>query len=685
MGSDDDPKRETPRNRDAVDNGADAAESVNASDAMNAMAADMDKKGKLDETIDHTPSGESATSGPPGGPSGGRYTFASGSRPLEGYTIKRAIGRGGFGEVYYATSDSGKDVALKLILRNLEVERRGVVQCMNLKCPNLLQIFDLKQSDDGDSFVIMEYVAGPNLSNVLAEYPDGMPQDEVRHWMRGIAAGVSYLHDHGIVHRDLKPANLFIEEGIVKIGDYGLSKLITPGRGSTQSESVGTCHYMAPEIASGKYDRPIDIYAMGIMLHEMLTGRVPFDGETVGEILMKHLTAQPDLSRLGEPYKSIVARALEKDPAKRTRSAYGLLLDDDAATSPGVRFIGEPQVDRAAAEPPITLPLEDPRPAAAAPPPRPAAPVYYIGPDTMPTRDFKERMREMKRRVKETKRAGQRRIVEQWRAAKHEREQAAARMHAERIAAHRMATGWRVDRKKPSNANAQPAAPPQPPTLPPTRVRIGELAGSMVLAALLCGVLAVPASSVVGFNPPRHPEQFGFLFGGALAATWAVLIATKVLEGRPIDRRLRRVFFLAVGIGVGGAIYGLGAVTKVELAPHAALDFGTEGEFNLTGLAGTIEHPALIDYATYFGLAFLLLPSKNLASRGRRRRFSIVAIALAAFTALIPSLLFPFAQPWGAAIVVLAAVSTQLASPWSEELMRYERAAGKAKRTARVA
>ena len=97
----------------------------------------------------------------------GRYTFGSGARPLDGYTIKRAIGRGGFGEVYYATSDSGKEVALKLILRNLDVERRGVMQCMNLKCPNLLTIFDMKTSDSGDTFVVMEYVAGPSLASVL--------------------------------------------------------------------------------------------------------------------------------------------------------------------------------------------------------------------------------------------------------------------------------------------------------------------------------------------------------------------------------------------------------------------------------------------------------------------------------------------------------------------------------------
>src|SRR3954466_13480130 len=185
----------------------------------------------------------------------GRYTFGSGARPLDGYTIKRAIGRGGFGEVYYATSDSGKEVALKLILRNLDVERRGVVQCMNLKCPNLLTIYDLKSNDAGDTFVVMEYVAGPSLANVLAQHPNGLPPAEARAWLKGLVEGVAYLHDHGIVHRDLKPANMFIEEGVVKIGDYGLSKMISPQPPPPHPESIAPCHYMAPEIATGKYHK----------------------------------------------------------------------------------------------------------------------------------------------------------------------------------------------------------------------------------------------------------------------------------------------------------------------------------------------------------------------------------------------------------------------------------------------
>src|SRR5690606_19060325 len=111
-----------------------------------------------------------------------------------------------------------------------------------------------------------------------------MPVAEAMRWFEGICAAVAYLHDHGIVHRDLKPANIFTDEGFVKIGDYGLSKFISCSRRSGQTGSVGTVHYMAPEVANGRYGKEIDIYALGVIFFEMLTGSVPFEGESVGEI-----------------------------------------------------------------------------------------------------------------------------------------------------------------------------------------------------------------------------------------------------------------------------------------------------------------------------------------------------------------------------------------------------------------
>jgi Protein kinase domain len=278
-------------------------------------------------------------------PATGRFAYASGSRPLAGYTIKRGIGHGGFGEVYYATSDAGKEVALKLIRRNWDVELRGVTQCLNLKHPNLLSLYDVKQDAEGDNWVVMELMSDHSLEEELAKHPDGLPLDETLAWIHGIAAGVAYLHDHGIVHRDLKPGNIFVDEGIVKIGDYGLSKFMSCSRRSGQTGSVGTVHYMAPEIANGKYGKEIDIYALGIILYEMLTGHVPFEGESVGEILMKHLTAEPNLDALNEPYRSIVSRALAKDPQTRFASANELIamlpaVPPAAALTAAARYAG---------------------------------------------------------------------------------------------------------------------------------------------------------------------------------------------------------------------------------------------------------------------------------------------------------------------------------------------------------
>ena len=165
-----------------------------------------------------------------------KFTFAPESTPLDGFTIKRAIHRGGFGEVYYALSDAGKEVALKLLNNNLEVELRGVSQCLNLKHPNLVTIFDMKTDNDGDHWIVMEYVSGDCLDKVVARYPEGMPMEQILKWLSGMTAGISFLHDRGIVHRDLKPANVFSDASGVKIGDVGLSKFISESRRSAQTQ-----------------------------------------------------------------------------------------------------------------------------------------------------------------------------------------------------------------------------------------------------------------------------------------------------------------------------------------------------------------------------------------------------------------------------------------------------------------
>ncbi|MFO1045281.1 MAG: protein kinase [Planctomycetaceae bacterium] len=253
-----------------------------------------------------------------------RFTHQPGTQPLEGFTIHRGIHRGGFGEVYYARSEGGKEVALKLLQREQDVELRGVRQCLNLKHPNLVNLFDVRTDTHGEQWVVMEYINGSSLEDVLASFPNGLPLDEVKEWLNGIAAGVTFLHDRGIVHRDLKPANVYRENGTVKVGDVGLSKRLGTDRRANHTQSVGTVYYMAPEVARGEYGPEVDVYSLGIMLYEMLTGQLPFMGETTAEVLMKHLTATPRLELVAESLRPVLAHALAKDPRQRTSSAFEL-------------------------------------------------------------------------------------------------------------------------------------------------------------------------------------------------------------------------------------------------------------------------------------------------------------------------------------------------------------------------
>ena len=281
-----------------------------------------------------------------------KFQYGNGDSPLDGYVIRRGIGVGGFGEVYFAESDSGKEVALKRIQKNLDVEMRGVRHCLNLRHPNLVSVYDIRYDADQQGWIVMEFIEGESLRDQLDRniappvhaYEQGDP-DRVVPAFAQMVAGVTYLHDQGIVHRDLKPANIFIERGLAKIGDYGLSKYISASRRAGQTESVGTFHYMAPEIGKGQYGKEIDIYSLGIILYEMLTGTVPFDGESTQEILLKHLTDDPDLSALPQGISTVVSKCLAKNPTLRYRDGRELLDDLGYTLMPGGFVAQRSQVD----------------------------------------------------------------------------------------------------------------------------------------------------------------------------------------------------------------------------------------------------------------------------------------------------------------------------------------------------
>ena len=264
-----------------------------------------------------------------------KFTYSSGDRPLDGYTIKRGLGKGGFGEVYFAISDGEKEVALKQVeaitskteVANPTGKQRGDHLVLNINHANLVSLFDIKEGIDGDTWIIMEYMAGNSLRHILDKYPAGLSADDATAWFYSIASGVDYLHNKGIVHRDLKPGNVFVSDGNVKVGDYGLSKFISSSQRGGHTRSIGTLHYMAPEIGDGHYGREIDVYALGIILFELLTGDVPFTGETDQEILVKQLTAKPDLSNVPLEFRKAIEKALQKDKTKRYQHVVDMLRD----------------------------------------------------------------------------------------------------------------------------------------------------------------------------------------------------------------------------------------------------------------------------------------------------------------------------------------------------------------------
>lgn len=283
------------------------------------------------------------------------YRYKKGDQPLDGYTIEYALGRGGFGEVYFAISDSGREVALKAVHNYEDVELRGISHCMNLKSPHLVTIFDVRYGDENVPWVIMEYVSGPSLHELMTqtESESGLGEDQAMYFVRELIKGLCYLHDAGVVHRDLKPHNIFFEDGVVKIGDYSLSKAISGSQQTGHTTTVGSVHYMAPEIGQGKYDKAVDIYALGVILFEMLTGSPPYVGESMGEVLIKHLTSEPDVSGIAQPYAKVIQKAMSRDPNHRYANVDEMLLalcpEDQSSYLPppsSLTMIGDRAVQR---------------------------------------------------------------------------------------------------------------------------------------------------------------------------------------------------------------------------------------------------------------------------------------------------------------------------------------------------
>jgi len=284
------------------------------------------------------------------------------------YEILELLGAGGMGEVYRAHDQRlDRDVAFKVLPENLassseRLERfeREAKAVAALSHPNIVTIFSVEEAD-GVHFLTMELVAGESLDQVIPE--SGLPLDRFSDLALQLAQGVAAAHQQGIVHRDLKPGNVMVTaEGHVKILDFGLAKLRGPSADSLieseiatelmtqEGRILGTPAYMAPEQAEGKaVDARADIFALGAVFYEMLTGRRPFQGESHASLQAAILTADPESPRtlrsdLPKELESTVLRCLEKDPDHRFHSAGELTQElqssAEAQTAPADRVRG---------------------------------------------------------------------------------------------------------------------------------------------------------------------------------------------------------------------------------------------------------------------------------------------------------------------------------------------------------
>ena len=239
-------------------------------------------------------------------------------RMLNKVHIDSLIARGGMAEVYLGTHTTlQREVAVK-ILRNqyeddedlLERFQREARVVAKLRHQNIVQVFDYDAVDERP-YIVMEYVSGPSLSKYLSKLHKNkgkLELQEVNRILTGVAQALQYAHESGVIHRDIKPGNIILtshsqpvnpgqplpEDFEPVLTDFGLVRFLNSSRQTSAGQTAGTPAYMSPEQARGETtDGRTDIYSLGIVLYEMLSGKVPFDGETTMSILLKHVSDPP--------------------------------------------------------------------------------------------------------------------------------------------------------------------------------------------------------------------------------------------------------------------------------------------------------------------------------------------------------------------------------------------------------
>lgn len=256
------------------------------------------------------------------------------------YEIVETIGKGGMAIVYKAKClKLNRYVALKVLRPEFREDKDFITRfkaeaqsAASLSHPNIVSVYDVGQ--DGDlNYIVMEYVEGVTLKQYM-DAKGVLPWREAVDYTAQICAGLEHAHKNGIIHKDIKPHNIMItREGTLKITDFGIAKVISSSTITTGNTTMGSVHYFSPEQARGGYtDYKTDIYSLGVVLYEMVTGRLPFDGDSAIAIAMQHIEKEPipptELNPdIPQSLENVIRKAMSKEQAMRYDSVTEMMQD----------------------------------------------------------------------------------------------------------------------------------------------------------------------------------------------------------------------------------------------------------------------------------------------------------------------------------------------------------------------
>jgi len=266
-----------------------------------------------------------------------------GQKISDRYQIIKSVGEGGMANVYLAYDTIlDRNVAVKVLRGDLATDpkfvrrfQREALSASSLSNPNIVEVYDVGE-DNGEYYIVMEYIEGKHLKNLIKKRGKLSVSEAVDIVMQ-ITDGLSVAHDSYIIHRDIKPQNIMVlENGLVKITDFGIAMAMNSTQLTQTNSVMGSVHYLPPEQASGKGSTlQSDIYSIGILFYELLTGKLPFKGENAVEIALKHLkeplpSIREELPNIPQSVENIIIKATAKNPKNRYADARE--MHDDLKT-----------------------------------------------------------------------------------------------------------------------------------------------------------------------------------------------------------------------------------------------------------------------------------------------------------------------------------------------------------------